>query len=260
MTRLHPSLTDALVRVAGAERLLLGCDFDGTLAPIVAEPSLVVPLPESVGAVFAIAALPRTTCAIVSGRSLRELGVLLGPPGLVRLVGSHGAEHDIDGLALPGVDEPLRARLVLEASRLAAGVDGVLVERKPSGVALHVRLASRADAGRVLEAVRTGASTWDGVRTLHGKEVVELSVVDVDKGVAFAALREQAAASASVFLGDDTTDEHVFELAGPGDVTVKVGAGPTAAAYRVDDPAVVAEALELLLAERSARTIPTTST
>ena len=46
----------------------------------------------------------------------------------------------------------------------------------------------------------------------------------------------QASASAVLYLGDDVTDENAFaQLHGP-DVGVKIGAGETLAAYRVDEP------------------------
>ena len=49
-----------------------------------------------------------------------------------------------------------------------------------------------------------------------------------------------------IYIGDDTTDETVFDVLGPDDVGVKVGPGPTAAAYRVDDVSGVVEVLRAL--------------
>ena len=46
--RLDPALRRAVVQVARTPRLLLACDYDGTLAPIVADPWQAYPLPETV--------------------------------------------------------------------------------------------------------------------------------------------------------------------------------------------------------------------
>src|SRR6185436_16727348 len=92
---LDPALRAAVGRIARVPLLLVACDYDGTLAPIVEDPSTAVPLPESVAAVRALAALPQTTVAVVSGRALRDLAALSRLPSEVYLVGSHGSEFDI---------------------------------------------------------------------------------------------------------------------------------------------------------------------
>ena len=65
-------------------------------------------------------------------------------------------------------------------------------------------------------------------------------------------------AEATLYLGDDVTDERAFEALDPdaGDVTVKVGDGDTAAAWRVDDVADVVATLRLFV---EARTRPQTA-
>ena len=69
-------------------------DFDGTLAPIVNHPGDARPLPEAAAALRALADLPATTAALISGRALRDLAALSGMTAPVHLVGSHGAEFD----------------------------------------------------------------------------------------------------------------------------------------------------------------------
>ncbi|HET6736048.1 trehalose-phosphatase, partial [Mycobacterium sp.] len=74
-----------------------------------------------------------------------------------------------------------------------------------------------------------------------------------DKGQAVDILRDQHAASAVVFLGDDVTDEKAFRRLRESDVGVKVGPGDTLARYRIDSPEDVAAALEFLLETRGQR-------
>ena len=88
------------------------------------------------------------------------------------------------------------------------------------------------------------------MQVTEGKAVIELAVVQTDKGHALDVLRHQVGATAAVFLGDDVTDEKAFaRLSGP-DLGVKVGAGETLAGFRIDDPAEVGMVLAFLLEER----------
>jgi dihydrofolate synthase/folylpolyglutamate synthase len=63
--------------------------------------------------------------------------------------------------------------------------------------------------------------------------VVELVTGTTDKGDAIDELRRRCGATATVYVGDDQTDEHVFARLGDGDLGVRVGAGETRASVRV---------------------------
>ncbi|HEY0815793.1 MAG TPA: trehalose-phosphatase [Pseudonocardia sp.] len=237
-----------LAGLAAAPRLLVALDFDGTLSPIVDVPADARALPEALDAIKGLAALPATTVILVSGRALDSLAAVsgLGPP--VRLVGSHGFEPD-DG-TVP-LDDEQRARLgslTAEIDALVDGTPGVKVERKPAGMAVHVRGAAPEVGARILDAVRTGPAAAKGIVTTPGKDVLDLAVTDMSKGVALDRLRGDAAV---FFAGDDVTDETVFVRLRPGDVGVKVGEGDTAAGHRVADPAALAAVLQELLAARA---------
>lgn len=244
-------LRRGLAAVAGSRRLLVICDYDGTLAPIVDDPGQAWPRPESVDAVRQLSALPGVTVAVISGRARDELAALSGLGDEVVLVGSHGAEIG------PGFAERLvpAARALLgsvrtELERLAEGAAGVVLEEKPASIAVHVRRAGPAVAERVLSAVAAGPARRDGVFVTEGKAVVELSVVAADKGAALDRLRSRLDADAVVVIGDDATDERAFaRLDGP-DVGIKVGPGASAARYRVDSPAEVTAVLALLVEAR----------
>ena len=76
---LPAELRRVIVQLARTPRLLVACDYDGTLAPIVADPTQAKPLPESVHALRSLAALPSTTTAVISGRAC-ETAVTFTPP------------------------------------------------------------------------------------------------------------------------------------------------------------------------------------
>jgi trehalose 6-phosphate phosphatase len=250
---LDGALRRALAKLARSPRLLVACDYDGTLAPIMADPRSVRPLPEAVTALRALAGLPDTCAAVISGRALRDLATMSRLPVEIQLIGSHGSEFDIGFVyALGEQARKLHARLVSTLKRLADSAPGVIVETKPAAVALHVRQASQPDTDRVLARVLAGPARWDGVYVTHGDAVVELSVVHTDKGEALDGIRHQHGATAAIFVGDDVSAEEVFvRLSGP-DLGIKVGAGPTLAPHRVAGSADVAAVLAYLAEQRRA--------
>jgi trehalose-phosphatase len=248
---IDPELKAAVGRIARVPQLLVACDYDGTLAPIVPDPTKAEPLPESVAAVRALAALPQTTVAVVSGRSLRDLATLSRLPSEVHLVGSHGSEFDagfVERLAPELVE--VRTRLQVALREIVAGKVGIRLESKPASVAVHYRTAEDHVADAVRAAVDAGPGAWPGVTVTRGKQVLELSVMPTHKGTAVDQLRAQLSASAVLFIGDDVTDENAFgHLHGP-DVGIKIGLGETKAGYRVSEPLEAARVLGMLLETR----------
>ena len=228
---LDPELRAALGRIARVPQLLIGCDYDGTLAPLVDDPAAAGPLPEAVAAVRALAALPQTVVAVISGRALRDLATLSRLPSEVHLVGSHGSEFDlgfIQRLAARAARAP-RPAARRRCRRSSRDHPGIRLETKPASIAVHVRGVDPQQSEPALEAVRTGPASWPDIYVTNGKDVIELSILATDKGAAVTALRAQASASAVLYLGDDVTDENAFaRLHGP-DVGVKIGGGETLA-------------------------------
>lgn len=250
---LPQALSRRLASLGAVPHLLVCSDYDGTLAPIAPRPDQAQLLPGARELLFRLARLPHTHVAIVSGRARDELRAHSGVDQPVLLVGSHGAEFP--GRAAAEGPAGRQARLdALEAGmlRICAASAGAWVERKPFGLAVHVREASAEDAERVLAAVRGGLDQWPNVHVTEGKAVIELSFSRTRKGDAIRWLREGMDGRPDVlYLGDDVTDEAAFAVLGPADVGIKVGDGPTAATHRVASERAALGVLALLWRRRS---------
>lgn len=236
-----------------ARPVLVALDFDGTLAPLQDDPAASRILPAGVAVLADLAAADGVALALVSGRAMADLHALAEVPPGTYLVGSHGAERarvtqfglDRDVVELTHEQADRLAALGARTAAVARGRDGVWVETKPTAVVVHTRLAEpevRAPAEQ--EALALGAEL--GVGTLHGKDVVELTVLPADKGSALQALRQELGAPVVLYAGDDVTDEHAFAALGADDVTLKVGTGDTVARFRVADPQAAVGALAAL--------------
>jgi trehalose 6-phosphate phosphatase len=171
------------------------------------------------------------------------------------MFGSHGLEAD-DGTTI-GMARAMslgRDGLVREIEQIAALVPGLRVEHKPYGAALHFRGIDPAGMEPVLQSVRQLRRGRPEVFLKPGKCVIELSVLPLCKAFAIDTLQHQWVPDVTIYAGDDRTDEDVFTAMWPGDIGIKVGGGPSAAAYRVSDP----EQLERLLwrlADRRGRVV-----
>ena len=239
---LPADLVEALASVAGRRPLLVASDYDGVLAPLVGDPSAAVPLPGIAGALARLVAADGVTVALVSGRGVADLRAVSGLEGPYRWIGSHGAEYDGP---LTGELAARRDALAERLTPLVAAVPGARLEVKPASVAVHVRQVTDRLAAVDLLA-QADAAADPSLTKKPGKEVLELAVTDADKGTALLRLRDDLGAVATIYLGDDRTDEDAFRALAAGDVPVKVGEGETAARYRVADPAAVVVLLEAL--------------
>ena len=236
-------LERAVERLASQGPVLLGIDFDGTLAPIVDHPDMARPDPAALKILRDLAAREAVEVAVVSGRSLGDLRERLGEVPGATLVGEHGndiGEHSEDDPVIGEATEMIR--------EIAAEAGGLTVETKTSSVTFHYRGLEDDEAEGYLRLIRDWAARRDDIHVMEGKKVIELSTATRNKGDA---IRDLAAGRPMIYIGDDTTDESVFEVLGDRDIGVKVGEGPTAARYRVKDvPEVVAILEKIALASR----------
>jgi len=206
--------------------------------------------PESLVALGQLAHARGTTAAVISGRSYADLaGLCIADPAVV-LVGSHGAEFGAAGPALTFDQRDRLAAIGVEIGAMVAGVEGVLVERKPASIAVHYRAVAPSIAKPLRQWLIDKVDAFSGVRLLEGLAVIEVLVTTTTKGDALEQFRSAVGRSAAIYIGDDNTDEHAFATLTPVDVGIKVGPGATLARFRVADPSQVRQVLTWLAQRR----------
>jgi trehalose 6-phosphate phosphatase len=198
---------------------LIGLDFDGTLAPIVADPRDARAHPGA-GVVLAKLAATVGTLAVITGRPAADAVAyagLAGIPGIL-VFGHYGWEHWQDGTLttpdpLPAVDAARRALpgLLAAADSPPGAADGAWIEDKGHALAVHTRRA--ADPEAALERLRaplTELAASLGLAAEPGRFVIELRPRDVDKGSTLRALVTQRTSRSAVYVGDDLGDLPAF--------------------------------------------------
>lgn len=226
-------------------------DFDGTLAPIVADPPAARITP-GLSAPLRLLAQRLAVVAVVSGRPASFLGEHVDVEG-VRLLGVYGTEEWQGGRAVARAGAAAwEPALDLARDRLTAalaGHPGLLLEDKGLAVAVHWRNADNRDgAGAFVEQVAADIVADTGLVQEPGKFVLELRPgLDWDKGSSVRALAEEMNLRYVVYGGDDRGDLAAFAAArAAGGSVIAVDHGAETAAEVRDAADVVVGGTEAL--------------
>ncbi|GGQ09107.1 trehalose-phosphatase [Streptomyces mutabilis] len=209
---------DALL--AGPGRAVVALDFDGTLAPIVADPDRARAHPEAVPALAALA--PKVAAiAVITGRPAEVAvhhGGFADVPGLDHLVvlGHYGAERWDAATGTLTTPDPhpgvaaVRAELPGLLERSGAG-EGAWIEEKGHAVAVHTRRAPDPQAAfDSLRAPLTDLASRNGLIVEPGRMVLELRPPGMDKGAALRKYVRELDAASVLYAGDDLGDLPAF--------------------------------------------------
>lgn len=254
-----PAAFEALNRrLAQAGRVRLFLDYDGTLADFAPTPEHIDPDPEVISLLTLLVNHPQFKVAIISGRRLAHVQVLVPVPGIL-LGGTYGIElQTADGERLDRIEHG-RIRPSLDDLRphwedLIAGREGFFLEDKGWALALHARFASDGEAEKVLGAARhmaAGALAQEDLRLLGGHKFLEIGPKLAHKGRTVEYLLDHYPwpGALSLYVGDDDKDEEAFEvIERQGGIAVLVAREPrdTAAGYRLNSPQEARRWLETL--------------
>ncbi|MER6284685.1 trehalose-phosphatase [Streptomyces sviceus] len=203
--------------LAEPRRAVIGLDFDGTLAPIVADPEQARAHPEAV-AVLAALAPKVASVAVITGRPAEiavRYGGFAGVPGLEHLtvLGHYGAERwdAVTGEVTAPEPHPGVAAVRAELPALLDGTGAWIEEKGGRAVAVHTRRAP--DPQAVFDALRvplTDLATHHGLIVEPGRLVLELRPPGMDKGVALLTHVRELSAASVLYGGDDLGDLPAF--------------------------------------------------
>jgi len=214
-------------------RLLVVCDFDGTLAEGSRDPAAAAIVPLARRALRRLASVAaerpdRVSVAILTGRTATDVAARVRVGGIVYL-GDHGLQSG----TFPRRGDPARIKTTFRAGHesslapaevLATRVPQILgnpgwlfVERKGPSVAFHVRqaedrVAARAAVEAAIAEVDSGSPPHD-LAHYRGRLVVDLRPRDAGgKREAFEALLAQLRPATVVAFGDDSSDADGFAV------------------------------------------------
>lgn len=221
-----------------AENRLIFLDYDGTLIEFDKDPEAVKPDRELKKIIAKLQASDKNKVVIISGRKYQTLEEWTrGCP--VSLVAEHGVwEREGESSWTGNLEETSPEAMDAAREIMEFYVDrtpGSFIEEKSHSLAWHYR---RVEKG--LGAVRTGELTShlrhvldNQFVVLEGDHVVEVKPEIINKGNAVTRWYEKVQPDFMLCIGDDTTDEDMFEALPDEAYTIKVGRGNSYARYHL---------------------------
>ncbi len=229
-------------------------DYDGTLVGFTTRPEAARPDAELLRIIEKLGQIPGNDVVIISGRDKDTLTRWFGelPVYLV-------AEHGI-WVRAPGGDwemiEPLSTdwkeaiRPIME--NFADLTPGAFIEEKDYALVWHYRRAdpelSSVRARELKEALYDVTQNLD-LLVLEGNKVIEVKPINVNKGRTARYFLEKKDYEFILAVGDDWTDEDLFEAMPEEAYTIKVGFGVSRAKYQVESYREVRKILRYLVEE-----------
>ena len=243
---------EAAAAFVRASRRQLILDYDGTLVGFTATPRLAVPPADLVSLLARLSELPNTTVAVVSGRRRLDLERWFGRVGGLALAAEHGAT-----LRRPGgewqalrtdADGAWKAGVLPVLEHYADRTPGSFIEEKEHGLVWHYRLSDPEFgdwvANELVHNLEQMLAETER-RAIRGHKVVEVRPAWAHKGSVVGWLDAMdGPADFRLGIGDDRTDEDLFEHLPPDAWTVRVGLGPSRARFRLADTGAVRRFLE----------------
>ena len=194
-----------LARFASSN-VVLAFDYDGTLAPITAEPHQARLRRRTRSLLVDVAR--RYPCVIISGRGRDDVAKRLKGIPVLHVVGNYGLEPWDKNVAYV-----TRVRKWLQhlERRLPAHA-GLIIENKTYSVTIHYRTVRQ--KGLVEQAIHDAVLGLAGSRAIAGRQAINLVPRDAPhKGRALERVRRLLACDAAIYVGDDDTDEDAFRMA-----------------------------------------------
>lgn len=249
---------DKYDKIQSSSHVLLFLDYDGTLRAFEENPQMAFPGPELMGLLKHISEEKKGwDLYIVSGRSKKDLSAWLShlPCGLIAEHGYTWRDLGQEQWSLfhEDVDLEWKTELAHVFQFYASSTPGSFVEEKKTSLVWHYR-RSDPEFGEWKARMLTGElyemTVNMPVEVRHGRKIIEVCSQYINKGEA---LKKVLRKNYDIVLcvGDDLTDEHMFQVSDPRLVTAKVGSGKTVAQNRFESPEAFLLFLEELSSYRS---------
>lgn len=229
---------ELIKKYRNANSRLLLLDYDGTLVEYTAIPGVARLTDHLFDILKKLDDTPQTELYIITGRSHQEIDEIFANLP-INVIAEHGAMIKAGGIweNLINNNDLWKETVLPVLNRVTAECPDSFVEEKHFSLAWHYRSAEP-QAGyfysRELIRILKNTIPSDNLKILDGNKVVEIMTEEVGKGSAVKKLFEHNNYDFILSIGDDATDEEMFEYFSPvtGAYTIKVGNGDTCAKYK----------------------------
>lgn len=242
---------ELLSKVAKSRQTLLLLDYDGTIVPIRDHPEKATPDNEILTILQKLQEAKEYTVAIVSGRDKEFMEKYFGHLNLT-LCAEHGVwikEPREKWNTINFIQNTWKDKLKPILELYADRTPGAILEEKDYSLAFHFRNADPELATiRVRELTDSLIHQVSNLNlcVMEGKKVIEIKNAGINKGDFALKQIEKGDYDLVIAIGDDVTDEDLFDSLPEDAVSIKVGIGSSKAKYFLDSVYQVRELLKQL--------------
>ncbi len=235
-----------------AKKRIIFLDYDGTLVPFAPTPSEAKPDREIRRIIRKLSSDSKNTVVIVSGREKKDLDGWFSKYK-VGMVAEHGVwikEIGKDWRLVEEINNSWKevVRPILEY--YTRRTPGSLIEEKEYTMAWHYRKCESVLGevrARELKEVLLQITANTPLGIVEGKKVIEIRHVGINKGRAAREFLSHRKWDFVMAIGDDHTDEDMYDAMPPDAYTIKVGYGQTRAKYNIKGVSDVRKLLKELI-------------
>ncbi|MBO3116120.1 bifunctional alpha,alpha-trehalose-phosphate synthase (UDP-forming)/trehalose-phosphatase [Winogradskyella sp. DF17] len=233
-----------------AEKRLILLDYDGTLTTFTDNPQDAKPDDALFELLDTLQEDENNNLVLISGRDKETFNNWFGEKSY-NLVTDHGVwlRHHKEWVELERLKTDWMTRLLPILETFVDRTPGTFIERKNYSLAWHYRTADPELAQirtTELKTVVTSMIANNDLSLLEGNKVMEIKSSNVNKGRATNKLLLDVDYDFVLIVGDDWTDEYMFEEAPEFAYSIKVGYKKTKARYQIKSPKQVRELLSSL--------------
>jgi trehalose 6-phosphate synthase/phosphatase len=251
--RINDSAIEELVkRYISSKKRLIFLDYDGTLVPFADVPEKAKPDDELLKLIRELADHSGTEVVIISGRDKDTLQKWFGKID-ISLVSEHGAmfrNKSSKWEMIEHLSQEWKKDILPIMEFYEDRTPGSFIEEKEFSLVWHYR-KTHSEIGdiRARELVETinYLIANMNLQLLEGSKVIEVKNSEISKGRVALQWIDKNEADFILAIGDDWTDEDIFNVLPDWAYSIKVGYGSSVAKFRIKSPMEVRQLLKAIL-------------
>ena len=224
-----------------SSRRLILSDLDGTLIPFADTPEIVGPDEELLKLLEKLSEFKKSEVVIISGRDKDTLEKWFDKLN-VGLVAEHGVwfkEKYGSWVMIEPLNQDWKEKILEIIESYVDRTPGSLIEVKEFSIVWHYRKVEselgEIRARELVENLSYFIANLD-LQVLEGSKVIEVKNSEINKGKIALRWLEKEDWDFILAIGDDRTDEDIFEILPDSAYSIKVGLGSTAAEFNLNSP------------------------
>ncbi|MCD7977217.1 MAG: bifunctional alpha,alpha-trehalose-phosphate synthase (UDP-forming)/trehalose-phosphatase [Tannerellaceae bacterium] len=219
-----------------AKKRLILLDYDGTLVPFYKKPEQAIPSKDLMELLAILAKDPKNRVVISSGRDRKKLDEWLGSLP-IDLAAEHGAFYKEKGKWHEKIHEiAWDEEIVRIMKHTVKRTPKSRLEIKKTALVWHYRSVdmwlAELRVNQLVNALMAPCARAN-LQIMRGNKIVEVKSSDFSKGAEAMRLISEETFDLVMAIGDDTTDEEMFQALPEEAVTIKVGKCSNAAKYNI---------------------------